>query len=53
MEVERYKMNYTKIISKKLKWKLPYFDLEEQIDFLILLETSLESLIFYKKISFI
>ena len=24
MEVERYKMNYTKIISEKLKWKLPY-----------------------------
>ena len=31
MEVERYKMNYTKIISEKLKWKLPYFDLEELI----------------------
>ena len=31
MEVERYKMNYTKIISEKLKWKLPY-DLLELID---------------------
>ena len=31
MEVERYKMIYTKIISKKLKWILPY-DLKETID---------------------
>ena len=25
MEVERYKMIYTKIISEKLKWKLPNY----------------------------
>ena len=31
MEVERYKMNYTKIISEKLKWKLPY-DVRKIID---------------------
>ena len=32
MEVERYKMNYTKIISEKLKWKFPYFYFFELID---------------------
>ena len=32
MEVERYKMIYTKKISEKLKWKLSFFDLEELFD---------------------
>ena len=31
MELERYKMIYTKIISEKLKWKLPY-DVEKIIE---------------------
>ena len=32
MEVERYKMIYTKIINEELKSVLSYFDLEELID---------------------